>query len=170
VSRDARIRDALARNASDVRPIPTGDVNPSGKPLEPVEVLTVIAQVLQRAGGATSAIGGSLGFRVHGIGGGDWIVNLGVAGGEWSQPESPEMLERCDTTLYAEREAFVHLLTAPELIEIDVKSGQLAVEGDRSKWIRVGRVLSAGGNSLHQRAAQSRRDTREAKNHRRARK
>jgi hypothetical protein len=128
----------------------------ASKVLEPDQVISVIAHVLEKAGLATVAIGSELGFRVHGERGGDWVVDLRSPGGAWSQPTDPMVVERCKATLYAEREAFSHLITDPERLEENLKSGLLAVEGDRTPWTRLGRMLSASGGMLSQRARQSR--------------
>ena len=126
------------------------------KVLEPDEVIAVIAHVLENAGVGTTAIGTELGFRVHGERGGDWVVDLSSPGGAWSQPSDPEVVERCKTTLYAEREAFSHLITNPDLIEEDLKSGFLAVDGERASLVRLGRLLSSSGGPVSQRARESR--------------
>jgi hypothetical protein len=61
-------------------------------------------------------------------------------------------VEGCRTALYAEREAFSHLLTEPDRLEDDLKSGFLAIEGERTPWMRLGRLLRSSGGVLTQRA------------------
>jgi hypothetical protein len=124
--------------------------------LAPDEVIAVIAHVLEKAGLATTAIGKKIGFRVHGERGGDWVVDLSSPGGAWSQPSDPEVVERCvATTLFAESEAFSHLITNPDRLEEDLKSGFLAVEGERACFVRLGRLLKSSGGMLSQRVRQS---------------
>jgi hypothetical protein len=124
--------------------------------LEPKDVIMVITRLLEDAGAATATVGGTLGFRIHGEGGGDWIVDLATPGGRWQRPADPAAVERCDTTIFAEGQVFGRLLTHPEDLEADVKSGQLEVTGDRALWTRLGRVLSARGDLLQQRINQRR--------------
>jgi hypothetical protein len=129
------------------------------KVLEPDEVIAAIAHVLEKAGIATAAIGSELGFRVHGENGGDWVVDLSSPGGAWKQPSDPEVVERCKTTLYAEREAFSHLITEPERIEDDLKSGILEIDGERQALARLGRLLRSSGGLLKQRSRMSKTTT-----------
>lgn len=128
----------------------------STKVLEPDEVIAVLTHVLEKAGVATATIGSELGFRVHGERGGDWVVDLKAPGGAWRAPEAPEVVERAPASLYAEREAFSHLITDPDRLEEDLKSGFLALEGDRGAWVRLGKLLSSSGGILAQRSRQSR--------------
>jgi hypothetical protein len=131
-------------------------VTVSSRALEPDEVISVIAQVLSKSGLATTTVGAEVAFRVHGDRGGDWIVDLRQAGGAWSTPSDPELVERCKTTVYAEREAFSHLITDPDRLDADLKSGFLVIEGDRTVLTRLGRLLAQSGGMISQRARQSR--------------
>ncbi len=128
-------------------------------PLEPEQVIRILAHLLDRAGAGTTTIGSQLGFRVHGEGGGDWVVDLRKVGGAWSRPADPTIAERCRTTVYAEREAFSHLITDPDRLDEDLKSGLLAIEGDRTVLTRLGRLLSQRGGMISQRAQQSNQTT-----------
>jgi hypothetical protein len=129
--------------------------------LAPDEVIAVIAHVLEKAGLATTAIGKKIGFRVHGERGGDWVVDLSSPGGAWSEPSDPEIVERqVATTLYAESEAFSHLITDPERLDADLKSGLLEVEGERACFVRLGRMLKTSGGMLSQRVQQTKTNRR----------
>src|SRR5262245_8364827 len=117
--------------------------------LSPEEGIAVITSVLAGAGPTTRAIGGTIGFRVQGAG--DWVVDLGAAGGRWSKPTDPTVVERCDVALYAYPEALSNLILHPERVELDIKSGTLEVDGDRTKLVRLGRMLKGRGSILSHR-------------------
>jgi hypothetical protein len=124
------------------------------------EAMVALAHVLSRAGARTTAVGGTIGFRIHGDeegqAGGSWIVDLGVSGGAWSQPAEASEVERCNTTVYAFASAFPAIITKPDRVASLLDDGSFAVDGDKSKLILLGRILREGGSLLAQRVRSSR--------------
>jgi hypothetical protein len=121
------------------------------KMLEPADAVAVFARSIERLGAATTVIGGTLGIRVHGERGGDWIVDLRTPGGVVRQPEGPMEVTVCNVVLYAEADAFSDFITQPDMVEQHIKSGSLAVDNDRARLTRIGHLLASSGNALSQR-------------------
>lgn len=120
--------------------------------IPPAQMMAVIAGALAGIGSATQRIGGTIGFRIQGPHGGDWLVDLSQPGGCWSRPDDPQVIERATTTIYAYAQPFQDLITHPEQLEHWMKSGALEVDGDRTRLSLLGRLLGAGGSILQQRA------------------
>ena len=119
------------------------------------ECIATIAVSLRRAGAATPTVGGTIGFRVHGLGGGDWIVDLGQSGGAWSQPADSHAIAACTVTVYAEAEALARLVLDPRNVDTDLRSGVLAVDGDTRRLTLLGRLLRSSGSALSLRLPRS---------------
>lgn len=119
--------------------------------VQPENVIAGFALLLLQIGAATQRIGGTIGFRVHGLEGGAWILDLDVAGGDWSKDDAGTRVEACDTRIYAYASVFHAILTRPTWIPGLLETGEIVVEGDKTKLRSLSRLMSQGGSLLEQR-------------------
>ena len=132
-----------------------------GTRLTPQEVIAGFGELFSKAGAATRTVGGRIGFCIHGAGGGRWIVDLSEPGGVWSEvgQESGQEAENkgafaaCEVRIYAFARIFAALLLDPEAIVGLRETGEVVVEGDRSKLKQMARLIGSGGSLVGVRAA-----------------
>jgi hypothetical protein len=115
--------------------------------LNPREAISAIARLLGASGGETLRIGGCLGFRVRGGGGGTWVVNLSVPGGDWHYDDDA-VFASAGTRVHVEAREFAPLLTDPELAADAEARGELTIEGQRERWTRFLEFLAGAGPLL----------------------
>lgn len=125
--------------------------------LTPTDVIANLAGLVNGIGAMTQTIGGTIGFHVHGMEGGCWILDLSIAGGDWQSAEDPEDIDRCSTRVYAYASIFPAILINPAAIAALLESGEIVVEGDKSKLKKLSQMLSAGGSMLDHRVDGQRR-------------
>jgi hypothetical protein len=113
----------------------------------PETVIAHLAQLLLAAGAATTTVGGTVGFHVHGATGGPWVVDLAVPGGDWSSGD-PEAFARAGTRVLAFASVFAAVAFAPDLLPALLSAGELAVLGDRQRLNKLSTVLGARGSPL----------------------
>ncbi len=119
--------------------------------LTPEEAIACWTHLIASLGHATPMVGGRIGFLVHGKAGGAWVVDLDVPGGAWKRV-MPADVPACDTTVYSFANVFGSILLAPEGIEDLLETGEVVVEGDRTKLQKLARLVAAGGSPLQQRS------------------
>lgn len=110
--------------------------------LEPRQVLDLLGDVVGKAGAATQFVGGAIGFRVHGSGGGTWVLDLPVTGGRIL--EDADAFDRAATRIFTFGRDFAALLLAPDAIVGLLETGRIVVEGDKSKLGRLAKLVRQG--------------------------
>jgi len=120
----------------------------------PSEVIALLAGLLAKVGDATTFVGGTIGFRVHGNRGGTWVVDLSKSGGEWKAEPTDGDFESADTKIYSFAPEFSALVLAPDAIEGCLHTGLIVVEGDKAKLGRLSKLIrrGKGGSSISIRA------------------
>jgi SCP-2 sterol transfer family protein len=117
--------------------------------LGPEEIIAVLSKLVSAIGALTQTIGGRVGFFVAEAPRRGWILDLDVPGGDWFEADDDTP---SSTRIVATREAFAALLFCPTSIADLIRSGQIEIEGDRTKLAHLGRLIGAGETLLEHRA------------------
>jgi hypothetical protein len=132
-----------------VLPLPLVDLTePIDERLTPREALAIVARVLQQAGAATTAVGGSLLFVIgpSAVGADDvetWRVELDPPGGHWSHSAMP-----ADVMVVAAFDALPAIINAPDDVARLVNEGAIKVRGDKERLERLATLLAGAGNRI----------------------
>ncbi len=114
--------------------------------VEPELVVAHLARLCEAAGAATTAVGGTIGFRVHGTGGGTWVVDLRTAGGVWAADDAN--FAQASVRVFAFAHAFHAVAFDADLLPALLSTGEIVVQGDLAKLTRLSRVLGGGASPL----------------------
>jgi hypothetical protein len=103
------------------------------------ELVEVLAYLIGRLGPLTRSIGGSVAFTVRGEG--CWIVDLDQSGGQWREVTGNP---KASAIVRATRSSFPSILLAPDRVPTLLERGEIAVVGDRSKFVRLAELMDQG--------------------------
>jgi hypothetical protein len=115
-------------------------------PIVPALVIAHLARLCAAAGGATTAVGGTIGFRVHGALGGTWVLDLSVAGGAWSMDEAA--FAQASVRVFAFARTFAAVAFDADALGALLSTGELVVQGDARKLARLSSILGGGSSPL----------------------
>lgn len=120
-------------------------------------VIGVLRHLVDSVGGGVTAIGGEIGFVVHGTSLPPLVLSLDSPGGHWSvvEPGQEERLQECNTRVYAFSDAFGAMLGPPEHLRSAVRRGRILVDGDPTKLTLLGSLIASGGGLIAIRASKT---------------
>ena len=129
-------------------PLPLVDLTePIDETLTARQALAIVARLLQQAGTATLAVGGSVLFVIGRTEGAEemetWRVDLDQVGGHWVQSVRP-----ASVTVVAARDALPSIINAPGEVAKLHRAGAFLVRGDRQRLEKLATLLGSAGNAI----------------------
>jgi hypothetical protein len=110
-------------------------------------VVAHLARLCAQAGAATTAVGGTIGLRVHGAAGGTWVLDLTVPGARVVDADDAAF-RAATVRVFSFARSVGAIAFAPEEVVDLLETGELVVQGDAKILERLSCILGRAASPL----------------------